>query len=90
LAVRPPMVKTKAACPLCGELDYQVVYDLRAVHSDDDVPGLIVRCRSCPMWFKQLSNASGLPTRYPAEPPGCVPSASFAGSPSRGNRCPPG
>ncbi len=43
------------------------MYDLSTVHSDEDVPGLVVRCRSCPMWFKRLPNASTLPTQYPGE-----------------------
>jgi 2-polyprenyl-3-methyl-5-hydroxy-6-metoxy-1,4-benzoquinol methylase len=45
----------------------EIVYDLTTVHSPEDVPGLVVRCLSCPMWFKLLTNAGGVPKAYPGE-----------------------
>jgi len=56
-----------AACPLCGAVGGEVVYDLSAADGVEDVPGAVVRCRSCPMWFKVLSDPAGLPNDYPGE-----------------------
>ncbi|MEO8601507.1 MAG: class I SAM-dependent methyltransferase [bacterium] len=61
------MTPTAARCPLCGAADYAIVYDLTAPHSAEDVPGLVARCRACPMWFKILTDPAGLPTDYPGE-----------------------
>jgi SAM-dependent methyltransferase len=61
------MTATPAACPLCGAADYDVVYDLTAAHDAEDVPGLVARCRACPMWWKILTGPGGIPTAYPGE-----------------------
>jgi len=58
---------SNAVCPLCGTSNYAIVYDLTAVSSPDDVPGLVARCGSCPMWFKVLTGPGGIPTAYPGE-----------------------
>lgn len=54
-------------CPLCGAARYEIAYDLTIPRSADDVPGLVVRCRSCPMWFKLLSDPNAIPKAYPGE-----------------------
>ncbi len=54
-------------CPLCGAGGGTIVYDLSGARSDEDVPGVVVRCRACPMWFKVLSEGVRLPTEYPGE-----------------------
>ena len=56
-----------ATCPLCRASDYDIIYDLTTAHSHEDIPGLVVRCRACAMWFKMLSDPAGLPTAYPGE-----------------------
>src|SRR5437867_4384969 len=56
-----------ALCPLCGASNTEIVYDLTAVHSSEDVPGVVVRCRSCPMWFKRLTGPDAIPKAYPGE-----------------------
>jgi len=61
------VTSARAACPLCGSTAYEIVYDLRAAHSPEDVPGLVVRCRACPTWFKVLALPNGVPTAYPGE-----------------------
>ena len=61
------MSERQPMCPLCGSAKYEVVYDLTTVHSPEDVPGAVVRCRACPMWFKLLAASNGLPTAYPGE-----------------------
>ncbi len=55
------------ACPLCGSVGYDAVYDLRVRNSADDVPGIVVRCRTCAMWFKVLTNTTGIAAAYPGE-----------------------
>jgi SAM-dependent methyltransferase len=57
----------RAVCPLCASANPAVVYDLTTVDSAEDVPGLVMRCRACRMWFKLLSDPNGLPTAYPGE-----------------------
>lgn len=54
-------------CPLCKTPDCEIVYDLNRAESLEDVPGLVARCRSCPMWFKLLSDPAGIPEEYPGE-----------------------
>jgi SAM-dependent methyltransferase len=61
------MTSSRAACPLCGTASPVPVYDLTAASSPDAVPGIVVRCRSCPLWFKLLSDPAGLPKNYPGE-----------------------
>ena len=52
------------SCPLCGVVDYEVMYDLRRVRTPRSIPGLIARCRWCPMWFKILSEGENLFNAY--------------------------
>lgn len=54
-------------CPLCGGVDQQLIYDLTRLDLADAVPGLVMRCRACPMWFKALERPEALPTAYPGE-----------------------
>ena len=44
-----------------------VVYDLRTATGPDAVPGLVYRCRACPMWFKDLGEGGAIPTAYTGE-----------------------
>lgn len=39
-------------CPICGGAEHRVVYDMTAPGPPGSIPGLIVRCQGCPMWFK--------------------------------------
>lgn len=61
------MTGSIARCPLCGSVDCATVYDLTGIRSREDVPGLVMRCRGCPMWFKVLADGTALPTDYPGE-----------------------
>ena len=61
------MGSIRTTCPLCGSSAHETVYDLTATQSSEDVPGLVVRCRACPMWFKVLTDPDGIPTAYPGE-----------------------
>jgi 2-polyprenyl-3-methyl-5-hydroxy-6-metoxy-1,4-benzoquinol methylase len=61
------MTSAQAVCPLCETSNYEVLYDLTAADSPEDVPGLVARCRSCPMWFKVLTGPDGIPEAYPGE-----------------------
>jgi 2-polyprenyl-3-methyl-5-hydroxy-6-metoxy-1,4-benzoquinol methylase len=54
-------------CPVCASSTLDTIYDLSRVTSPDAVPGLVVRCMACRMWFKQLNDADGLPTAYTGE-----------------------
>jgi 2-polyprenyl-3-methyl-5-hydroxy-6-metoxy-1,4-benzoquinol methylase len=60
MIARPP-------CPLCGDADGEVRYDLTPGESAEDVPGLVIRCRACAMWFKAVEDPDALPTDYPGE-----------------------
>lgn len=59
------MPATLPPCLLCGS-GTALVYDFRALGGADDVPGLVVRCRACGMWFKAVDPAA-LRTAYPGE-----------------------
>jgi 2-polyprenyl-3-methyl-5-hydroxy-6-metoxy-1,4-benzoquinol methylase len=61
------MTSAPLVCPLCAASPCEVVYDLTLVQSPDDVPGLVARCRSCALWFKQLTDPNGIPVAYPGE-----------------------
>jgi 2-polyprenyl-3-methyl-5-hydroxy-6-metoxy-1,4-benzoquinol methylase len=61
--MKPP----QPVCPVCGNSDCAIVYDLTTVRSPEDVPGLVMRCRVCPTWFKLLTDPAGIPTAYPGE-----------------------
>jgi 2-polyprenyl-3-methyl-5-hydroxy-6-metoxy-1,4-benzoquinol methylase len=43
---------SSVACPLCRSAEYVMVYDMSDIRTPNSVPGLIVRCEGCPMWFK--------------------------------------
>ena len=45
-------------CPLCGENDYQNVFDLLDDVDSLSIPGWLVRCRNCNMWFKIQSKSN--------------------------------
>jgi 2-polyprenyl-3-methyl-5-hydroxy-6-metoxy-1,4-benzoquinol methylase len=53
-----------ACCPLCGACNYEVMFDLRAVAKALSVPGLVARCRRCPMWFKIITDPARLDRAY--------------------------
>jgi 2-polyprenyl-3-methyl-5-hydroxy-6-metoxy-1,4-benzoquinol methylase len=57
----------QARCPVCGTAAVDVAYDLRAARGPDAVPGVVFRCRGCPMWFKALDEGDRLPTAYVGE-----------------------
>ena len=61
------MPPAAVACPLCGSADLRRVYDLSRADFADAVPGVVYRCRACPMWFKALAHPEALPTAYPGE-----------------------
>lgn len=61
------MPPAAVACPLCGSADLRRVYDLSRADFADAVPGVVYRCRACPMWFKALEHPDALPTAYPGE-----------------------
>lgn len=61
------MLEPRVVCPLCGSARGEVRYRLTVARSAEDVPGLVVRCRACPMWFKTLTAGAALPTAYPGE-----------------------
>lgn len=61
------MPPPRAVCPLCGSASGEVRYRLTVARSAEDVPGLVVRCRACPMWFKTLPAGGAIPTAYPGE-----------------------
>lgn len=44
-----------ADCPICGSTDHQVVHAMCTIDSPIAVPGAILRCRTCGMWFKAAS-----------------------------------
>lgn len=54
-------------CPLCGRSAARLVSDLTTAAGPDTVPGRIMRCRACSMWFKVLAPAAGIPTEYRGE-----------------------
>lgn len=53
-----------ACCPLCGSGEHEVMFDLRTVRGSLSVPGLIARCRRCPMWFKILTERGRVAEAY--------------------------
>jgi 2-polyprenyl-3-methyl-5-hydroxy-6-metoxy-1,4-benzoquinol methylase len=53
-----------ACCPLCGCCDHEVMFDLRAVSKALSVPGIVARCRRCPMWFKIITDPARLDQAY--------------------------
>lgn len=55
------------SCPLCGSVDPVVIYDLTRASSADAVPGTVLRCGACGMWFKRLLDGGAIPTAYPGE-----------------------
>src|SRR5579871_3078132 len=52
------------ACPLCGSADLDRKYDLRSVTCPLAVPGWIVRCRRCSMWFKTVDADAAVANAY--------------------------
>lgn len=61
------MKATVTPCPLCSATDHELVYDLSTARSADDVPGHVVRCHACGMWFKILNQPQAIPTAYVGE-----------------------
>ncbi len=53
-------INSSYSCPVCGENDCREIYDLRDIKSNVSsasmIPGLIVRCRNCGMWYKIQSD----------------------------------
>jgi 2-polyprenyl-3-methyl-5-hydroxy-6-metoxy-1,4-benzoquinol methylase len=62
-----PLVIDTAPCPLCRATNAAVMYDLRDETGPEAVPGVVVRCRDCGMWFKIVTAPGGLPTAYAGE-----------------------
>jgi len=56
-----------SVCPVCAGSNLETVYDLASVHFEDAVPGLVVRCASCFLWFKLLNDPDGIPKAYTGE-----------------------
>lgn len=54
----------QAACPLCAERNSTLVYDMSEPRRPTDVPGHIVRCVSCGMWFKALADTTRVEDAY--------------------------
>jgi 2-polyprenyl-3-methyl-5-hydroxy-6-metoxy-1,4-benzoquinol methylase len=54
----------RAACPLCGSGESEPVYDMTGVRAPGAIPGLVARCRACPMWFKVPGDASLVARAY--------------------------
>jgi 2-polyprenyl-3-methyl-5-hydroxy-6-metoxy-1,4-benzoquinol methylase len=54
-------------CPVCASAKLEAIYDLAAAEFTDAVPGLVVRCTSCFMWFKLLNDPAGIPKAYTGE-----------------------
>lgn len=54
-------------CPVCASPMLEAIYDLAGVSSADAVPGVVVRCAACCMWFKLLTHSDGLPKAYTGE-----------------------
>jgi 2-polyprenyl-3-methyl-5-hydroxy-6-metoxy-1,4-benzoquinol methylase len=54
-------------CPVCGSVDTEIAYDLRTASGPEAVPGMVHRCRACPMWFKDLGEGGAIPTAYAGE-----------------------
>ncbi|HZR26909.1 MAG TPA: methyltransferase domain-containing protein [Vicinamibacterales bacterium] len=51
-------------CPLCESTDYAIKFDLRTVTNPLAVPGLVVRCRHCAMWFKVVDDERRIAAAY--------------------------
>ncbi len=60
-------VTMTASCPLCGSTTGRVMYTLTAAATIEDVPGTVIACDRCPMWFKALAPGTTLPIEYPGE-----------------------
>ncbi len=58
------MTEAVARCPLCDATEHEVAYDLRAQQDALSVPGLVARCRRCPMWFKIPERETRLLDKY--------------------------
>jgi len=54
----------EAVCPLCTERNTRLVYDMTEPRRPTDVPGHIVRCASCGMWFKALAQTTRVEDAY--------------------------
>ena len=54
-------------CPLCGSASTRLAYDLTAAGFADAVPGRVMRCRACALWFKATPPAVRIPTEYSGE-----------------------
>lgn len=54
-------------CPLCGGTSHRLIYDLRSMDAAGAVPGCVMRCSFCSMWFKVLAPGVEIPTEYPGE-----------------------
>ena len=52
-------IKGSYPCPVCNNDDYMIVYDMCDVKMNvsgaSRIPGLVVRCRNCGMWYKILT-----------------------------------
>lgn len=53
------------SCPICRAAASELVYDLTMANGAEEIPGLVIRCRQCGMWFKSTLHA--IPTDYPFE-----------------------
>jgi 2-polyprenyl-3-methyl-5-hydroxy-6-metoxy-1,4-benzoquinol methylase len=52
---------------LCAGAQLESVYDLASLSSADAVPGVVMRCAACGMWFKLLNDPNGVPKAYTGE-----------------------
>ena len=55
------------SCPLCKSGNHTVAYDLREKFTWFAVPGLILRCADCGMWYKALAPDESLDDAYGEE-----------------------
>lgn len=55
------------SCPVCKSGNHTLAYDLRVKHSWFAVPGLILRCTDCGMWYKALAPDESLDDAYGEE-----------------------
>jgi 2-polyprenyl-3-methyl-5-hydroxy-6-metoxy-1,4-benzoquinol methylase len=62
-AVEAP-ARAAAACPVCGSAEHDLIFDLRDVSNPLAVPGPVVRCRHCAMWFKIVDDAARVDQAY--------------------------
>ena len=54
----------KSICPVCAGKRGQVIYDMRVVSSPGNVPGWIVQCPDCSMWFKVVDGLNSVSEAY--------------------------